>query len=127
MQRTPLLIVEDDQELREIFTRYFTREGYAVVAVSHPRLALEAATFNPFQSAVIDLDLREINGMDLIRRLHAMLPNFQPILLTGREDSLVQQFARNTCVDCLLKPCSLSLLSSAVASAMEDSTAVAAW
>lgn len=124
MQVTPLLIVEDDPDLAELFTRAFIRGGYEVTAIGHPRLALEAATIKPFRVAIVDYKLSEMDGLELIRRLHLLLPDFRPILLTGCADPLLSQQAQiHGTYACLTKPCRLDQVRSLVAEALQLETA----
>ena len=65
-----MLIVEDDPDQLEFLTRGFLRSGYQVVGVSHPRQALEAASFRQFQIALLDSSLPEMDGIELMHRVN---------------------------------------------------------
>lgn len=120
MQKIPLLIVEDEPDQLEIFSRLFVRGGYAVTAVHHPRQALEAATFKRFRAALVDYGLPEMNGLELIERLNLLLPDFQAVLLTDRDDqTLIHQEDGWSSYACLTKPCRLSRVQAVVKEVLE--------
>lgn len=113
-----ILIVEDDPEQLDELTGWFIQAGYRVVAVHHPRQALEAASFRPFQVALLDTRLPEIDGMDLMKRLKRMQHDMQVIILGGGDYSL-QRARSKGALYCVSKPCPLPLLESLVANAFQ--------
>lgn len=115
-----LLIVEDDRDQLEVLSRLFIRAGYDVVAVHHPRLALEAATFRSFHVALLDQGLPEMEGMQLLQQLRMLQHGLQIVLLTGRSDPDFQRLAEDGGVyACLAKPCKVREIEDAVNRACE--------
>src|SRR3972149_3590856 len=111
-----LLIVEDDLGQLDFLTAHFIRAGYRVVGVDHPRRALEAASFRQFQVALVDASLPEMDGLELMQRMKRTQDDMQVVILSGYEypewrSKLDGAFA------CLVKPCKLRLLETAVAEA----------
>ena len=78
--RHSILIVEDDLDQLELLARWFSRAGYHVTAVHHPRQALAAATLRPFQFAIVDHALPRIDGIELTLRLRALLPDLHVVI-----------------------------------------------
>ena len=62
-RRPPIsvLLVERDGDTRDRLNKALLRDGYVVVAVSHPRLALEASAVHQFSAAVVDVALPEVD------------------------------------------------------------------
>ena len=113
-----ILIVEDDPEQLDVLTRRFIQAGYRVVAVHHPRQALEAASFRQFQVALLDASLPEIDGLTLMQRLKRIQHDIQVIILAGGDYSM-QRARSEGALSCVSKPCQLPLLDSLVANAFQ--------
>jgi DNA-binding NtrC family response regulator len=118
MKRT-LLVVEDDAVQREIIVQWFTRAGYRVIGVGHPRQALQAASFRQFHVAIIDISLPEMDGIELMRRLKTTQAAAQFVITCAYE------YPRRHAEDigafaCLLKPCKMSHLEMIVDEAFEN-------
>ncbi|MBB3612721.1 response regulator [Rhizobium sp. BK602] len=81
-----LLVVDDDPRIRQMLTRYFEDEGYAVSAASdgnEMRLRLRQQNFD---AVLLDLVLPgSADGLDLARELRAQ-SDVPIIMLTGRDD-----------------------------------------
>ncbi|HKQ70640.1 MAG TPA: response regulator [Polyangiaceae bacterium] len=66
-----ILIVEDDNELRETFERMLCDMGYAVASASNGRSALERIREKTPTLAFIDLLMPVMTGFDLIEQMKA--------------------------------------------------------
>jgi DNA-binding NtrC family response regulator len=83
MSADKLLIVDDDALIRRSLVELLRREGYQVFDASTGAQALEvAANVNP-QLVITDFNMPEIDGMQLLRDLHARKPDLPVILVTG--------------------------------------------
>jgi len=78
-----LLIVDDDQALREQLARAFRRRGYDVWVASNAREALELFRQRTFQQAVFDLKMPGQSGIDLLREVRTICPDTRVVILTG--------------------------------------------
>lgn len=113
-----LLIVEDDSDQLAVLERRFIRAGYQVVGVQHPRQALAASSLRPFQVAIINYELPEMDGIELAHHLQRRLGNLQVILQSY--DALAAPDAESAGVfACLVKPVRMSLLEATVKRAFE--------
>ncbi len=110
-----ILIVEYDNRARDGLTKKFLSLGNLVVAVCHPRLALEAATIHDFDAAVIDQSLPEMQGIALIPRLRGLVGDLKVVLLSGDPDDLTSEEAVVQGADAFLhKPCFVDDVESSV-------------
>ena len=86
----PLLVVEDDDTIRETIRDVLALEGFAVTACSNGRDALNSLQTCPpgeeFALVVLDLMLPGLGGLDLCRQLRAA-GNQTPILVVSARDS----------------------------------------
>lgn len=115
-----LLIVEDDPNQLAALTWWFIRAGYQVTGVAHPRRALEAASFRPFQVAIINFALPEMDGVELMHRLRPLLGDVQTVIQTHDPQAISDAEAAGAFA-CLVKPCKKSLLEATVKDAFEQS------
>jgi DNA-binding response OmpR family regulator len=66
-----VLLIEDDQRLSSSVAGYLRASGFAVDAVPDGAAALRMAAVNPYDAIVLDLNLPDLDGLEVCRRLHA--------------------------------------------------------
>jgi DNA-binding response OmpR family regulator len=67
-----ILIVEDDEDLVSLGTRWLEREGYTVEHAADGEAALELLAYDPLPTLVLlDVMLPKIDGFELLRRIRA--------------------------------------------------------
>ncbi len=79
-----ILVVEDDQPLRETLVARLQREGYAVDAAADGEEGLYLGTEYPIDVAVVDLGLPKLSGMEVISRWRQAEKRFPVLILTAR-------------------------------------------
>jgi DNA-binding response OmpR family regulator len=80
-----VLLVEDDDALREVTAGHLSRAGYAVEAVGDGEAALEAARRQRPAVVVLDLMLPKLSGLDVCRALRSQFdPSPGVIMVTAR-------------------------------------------
>ncbi|MWV12959.1 PAS domain S-box protein [Pseudomonas sp. R-28-1W-6] len=70
----PLLLVEDVEVEREHYREHLSQLGFSVTAVSSAQQACQAYAAQGFSALVIDLDLPDQDGFDLLETLHRERP-----------------------------------------------------
>ena len=80
---TSLLIVDDDAGIREMLSTVLTNEGYLVEAVENGKQAIKACEESLFDVALIDVELPDMKGTELLMRLKKMQPKMVRIVITG--------------------------------------------
>ena len=87
--KASLLVVEDDETIRETVCEALELEGFAVTACANGKDALKrlqrAVTGEKFSLVVLDLMLPGLGGMDVCRALRAA-SDFTPILVVSARD-----------------------------------------
>ena len=78
-----LLIVDDEQTLRESLQRVFSREGYDADAVNSAESALELLATNVYHAVITDIILPGIDGIELLKRIKEKLPEQLVIIITA--------------------------------------------
>lgn len=79
-----LLVVDDDDELRDDLTRYFTRRGYNVSDCGNGEEALLFADQRAFDVIVLDVMMPGLNGIEVLRRLKERGSEAEVVMLTGQ-------------------------------------------
>jgi len=78
-----ILIVDDDQGILKSFKDILEPEGYKVDTVATGVEAVEKCKAHPYNLAIIDIKLRDVEGTDLLARVHEILPRARKIMITG--------------------------------------------
>lgn len=113
-----LLIVDDEQRLREMLTRAVERLGFVVSAVRSCEQAIKRFESDPPDIMILDLNLPQMSGLELLDITHERWPLTQVIILTGFGDlEAAKKAIRLEVVDFLTKPCSLGMLDAALSRA----------
>jgi DNA-binding response OmpR family regulator len=66
-----VLVVEDEQEIRELLRRYLERAGYSVMTTGSGAAAVRMLSEQAVQLMVLDLGLPDIDGVEVLRAAHA--------------------------------------------------------
>lgn len=87
-----LLIVDDDDVLRQTLVKRFERMGMKVIAASSGEEAIQKLTQLRCDVALLDLHLPGISGIDLLGKLKESQPEMEVLLLTahGSIDTAIQ-------------------------------------
>jgi two-component system response regulator MprA len=84
-ERSKVLILDDDAQLRATLRRELLYNGFDVFPASSGEEALEIALRTPPDIAVVDVMLSGLDGLEVTRRLRADRPELPIILLTARD------------------------------------------
>ncbi|MBL3555124.1 MULTISPECIES: response regulator transcription factor [Marinobacter] len=80
-----VLLVEDDEELRELLSRYLANQGFTVREASNGQDGLSLAMGQHCDIVVLDIMLPDISGLEVLRQLRAKT-HLPVVLLTARGD-----------------------------------------
>lgn len=114
-----LLIVDDDDDLREALVRRFQRKGLIVQAAATAQSAI-ACMRQGCDVALLDLRLPDMSGTELLARLKEEQPELEAIMLTGHgsTESAVEAMKKGA-FDYLSKPFDLPELEIHIQKALE--------
>lgn len=71
MEQRPILVVEDDDDLRETLAYNLRAEGYETLLAADGVAALELARRQPVALVLLDVMLPRLDGLDVLRQLRA--------------------------------------------------------
>src|SRR5262245_23538095 len=101
-----LLIVDDDETLRQTMAKRFQRAGMTVLAAADAEEALAKTAHNRCDVALLDLHMPGVNGIELLGKLKERQPELEAIMLTahGSMETAIQAMKQGA-YDYLTKPC----------------------
>ncbi len=111
-----ILVVDDEKTLRHFLRLNLQEHGYHVTESADGKTALRLVDHNSFDVALVDLNLTDMNGLEIMRYLRKNSPQTSVIILTAYAsvDSAVEAL-RQGAHDYLTKPCQTSELLASVA------------
>lgn len=121
-----ILLVEDEDSLREVAREYLTNKGYAVLEAREPESAIDAAEKapHPIDLLLTDVILPGSSGVQLAQRLSASYPQMRVLYVSGyTADAIVHHGGHDPNFAFLSKPFSLSVLARKIRSVLDGDQA----
>lgn len=118
-----LLLVEDDELVRDAMTRLFVREGYLVLTAStgHDAIGLLRTPSSSIDVVLLDVGLPDVSGADLCARLRQFFPHMPVVVCTGAaSQEEADELRRLGITYFFCKPIAMTDLVAAVRSAVND-------
>ena len=78
-----ILVADDDQVARELLVEALTREGYVVRGADGGAACVRLAESQPFDVALVDLRMPDLDGLTVLTRLAALQPDLPVVILTA--------------------------------------------
>ena len=78
-----LLIVDDDNPLRERLARAMEKKGFQVLQAESVKMGIESVKTKKPAFAVVDLRLNDGNGLEVVKEIQSSNSNSRIIMLTG--------------------------------------------
>ena len=80
-----ILIAEDDRELRCLFSRVLSKQGYTVIEVGNGKEALELLSSDYFDLIISDIMMPVMDGYELVRRLREQNITTPVLMITAKD------------------------------------------
>lgn len=78
-----ILIVDDEEEIREMLGRHFRLLGYEVELAANGKEALHVLNEKRFEAVISDIIMPEMDGIELLQRLKVDHPMIRIVVMTG--------------------------------------------
>src|SRR3990172_3608736 len=106
-----LLLVEDEEKLARLVKRALVAERFSVDVAHDGRAGLELAKTYDYDLIILDLQLPELDGSEVLRRVRRTNPRVPVLILTAR-DAVVDKVAHFETLtdDYLTKPFAMAEL-----------------
>jgi DNA-binding NtrC family response regulator len=82
-QRPLLVVVDDEQGILDVVSRFAQRAGFDVTTCSGGREAIEKMQTRRADLVMVDLRMPDVGGLDVLRAIRETDPHCQAILMTG--------------------------------------------
>lgn len=83
MEQKAILIVDDNEIIREILTELLQSKGYLVETAETAKEAMEKSKARNFNLALLDIRLPDMDGTELLRMMHGTTPRMMKIMITA--------------------------------------------
>lgn len=91
-----LLLVEDEDFIRDLYKRQFEKSGFIIDAIATGNDGLNAALKNIYDLIILDIMLPDLNGIEILKQLkqNETVRNIPVVLLTnlGQDDVIKEGF-----------------------------------
>jgi len=118
--RAKLLVVDDEEIILNIATDVLESEGYEVRTETNPLDALKAVTQEKFDFVLTDINMPQMNGLEMIKKILDIDSEIGAIFMTGYANlDTAKEAIKTGAYDYIMKPFELSELRAAVTKAVE--------
>jgi two-component system repressor protein LuxO len=115
-----VLLVEDTPSLARVYAEYLKKEAYTVEPVETGAAALEAVSDGAPRIVLLDLQLPDMHGMEVLRRIEQQgLPCAVVVITAHGSVNVAVEAMRHGAYDFLVKPFSAERLAITVRNALE--------
>ena len=121
-----ILVVDDEEKIRQTLRGVLTDEGFEVMEASNGRRALELLEETIPRLAIVDVWMPEVDGIELVERMRTQAPGVPIIVISGHGTiETAVRVIRLGAFDFLEKPFQLDALLNVVGRALGDRDGVA--
>lgn len=116
-----ILIVDDNVNSLDVLIQVLTRAGYEILAAADGCRAIEIARDNLLDLAILDFNLPDTNGTEVLRRIHKIQSDVPAIIMSADNSQSVKLDAFEAeAYTFLSKPINLRRLKQIVSKALES-------
>lgn len=110
-----ILIIDDDKSICESLRLYLAEEGYEVGTALTGEEGLKQARTGAWDVVILDIFLSDVDGLDVLRRLKAAVPDANVIMITAFHDMATTVRAMKLgAVEYIHKPIEIDQLDAAI-------------
>lgn len=78
-----ILVIDDEEVMRDLFTDVLSDAGYEVIAVGNPEEGVNKVKEMPFEVIITDLKMPGMDGIEVLRKARKIDPDISVIVITG--------------------------------------------
>lgn len=81
-----VLVVDDDPQVCKTVSKILQENGYRVLSYTQPRQAIVSVRKNPFDIALVDIKMPDLNGIEVVEKIKAHDPHIAVVVMTAFPD-----------------------------------------
>ena len=81
-----ILIADDEDDLRTLLRHILTAQGYQITSAMDGEEAIELLKREKFDVALLDIQMPNINGIEVLKYIKEHCPHTKAVMLTGYAD-----------------------------------------
>lgn len=120
-----ILLVEDDDTLKDILSHILSELGFEVIPASNGQMALDVLRTQTFSLIISDIQMPELDGVVMLEEIKKRGLRTPVILMTGFSDFLNVNFERRGAAALLEKPFNKSRIENMLRPYLKQKTAAA--
>jgi len=78
-----IMIVDDEEQILSALETFLSLRGYEAVTSSNPTEALERIEFEKFHLVLLDINMPQMTGIEMLKRIKQARPTVQVIMMTA--------------------------------------------
>lgn len=78
-----ILVLDDVQEAADAVQKILVKRGYEVIGFTDEEAAIDYVEEHPLDLAILDIKLKKMDGVQVLRKLKEIQPDIRVIMLTG--------------------------------------------
>ncbi len=111
MSAGKILIVDDDESVREMLAEFLGHLGYQSIVAPNGREALDLLERDHVSLVISDIKMPVMDGIEMVKQIKARYPDVEVILITGfRSDFSWNQAMKLGACDYITKPFNIDLI-----------------
>ncbi len=104
MIKANILIVDDEEIIRSLFTDLLSEEGCEVTCAANGKESIERVKEKSFQIAFIDVHMPIMNGVETVRAIRELSPSTEIVMMDSFPDIFLEQDLKEGAIACIHKP-----------------------
>ena len=109
-----ILVIDDEEVMRNLFTDILQEEGHRVITVANGKEALDKVKLESFDIAFVDVHMPVMDGIKTLRYLREICPKTKIVMMDSMPGYVLNEFKKEGAVTCIHKPFDIKEVKSVV-------------
>ena len=122
MDKAKILVIEEEEETRQVITSCLCRKGYEVFSIATAKEAVELVKKEHPDITLLDIRLGDGSGLDILKQIKEFDKNVKVVMVNVLEDEDTIRQAKSLGVDeCFTKPITIDYLNTIILEKISES------